>query len=416
MSMDFLFGQSFGSFLALVWFTVLFDVPRYALGFLALTIRRALTSSEHRLFLDQVKVSVLLAGHNEAAGIEPCVRTLLEQTRVPDEIIVVSDGSTDAMPKRIVELERAGLITSAHILDLRGGKPAATNLAARFATGDILINIDCDSAVDRYAIEEILKPFLDPEVGAVSGNIQVRNGEASFATAMQAIEYRLSILLGKQVHDMFDQVVCVSGAFGAFRREAYDALGGMMAGPGEDLEMTLALRKRGYKIRFAPDAVCMTDVPPTLKGLFRQRMRWERDSVRLRYRRHRDTLAPLGRGFRLGEAIHQIEFLVFHVLAAAVFPFYLAWILLEFGSFGLQALLAVQVALAGLDAVALICAYPPREWPRLKRVLLFWPVYGLFQGYVMRMVRLFAYVQEWSVYASQDDSYAPAKVRAVRRW
>ena len=71
----------------------------------------------------------------------------------------------------------------------------------------------------------------------------------------------LSISLGKRIAAMFDQVVCVSGAFGAFRREALDDVAALDAGGGEDLDITLRLRRRGWGIVFVEDAVCYTDVP-----------------------------------------------------------------------------------------------------------------------------------------------------------
>ena len=82
-------------------------------------------------------------------------------------------------------------------------------------------------------------------------------------------------------------------------------------------ELSIRLRKAGWKISFAPDAIAYTQVPPTLTALVRQRFRWERDALRLRYRKHGDLMNPLSRTFRVSELIHEIEFIVFHVVAAA---------------------------------------------------------------------------------------------------
>lgn len=90
--------------------------------------------------------------------------------------------------------------------------------------------------------------------------------------------------MGKQASANLNQVTCVSGAFGAFRKVDYHAVGGLDAGGGEDLDLTLRLRRTGRKIAFAEDAICYTDVPATTKALIQQRFRWERDAVRLRYR------------------------------------------------------------------------------------------------------------------------------------
>lgn len=67
-----------------------------------------------------------------------------------------------------------------HSTQLRAGKAAAINLAVKSATGDILVNVDCDCTLDRFAFETIRKPFSNPRIGAVAGNIVVRNPRVSF--------------------------------------------------------------------------------------------------------------------------------------------------------------------------------------------------------------------------------------------
>jgi biofilm PGA synthesis N-glycosyltransferase PgaC len=71
----------------------------------------------------------------------------------------------------------------------------------------------------------------------------------------------------------------VSGAFGAFTKDALDRVGGWDIGPGLDGDITVKLRKLGYKIVFEPDAVCQTNVPNTFKKLVKQRLRWDKSIV-----------------------------------------------------------------------------------------------------------------------------------------
>ena len=86
-----------------------------------------------------------------------------------------SDGSVDGTERVIKDLLAKKQIDQAYWSELRGGKSAGFNACCVMATGDIIINIDCDCSLDRDAILNIVRPFEDPEVGAVSGNIQVRN-------------------------------------------------------------------------------------------------------------------------------------------------------------------------------------------------------------------------------------------------
>lgn len=414
--LHYLTSQSEASLMALFWFMLIFEVPRYTLAFIAAAFfgDRAFVPSPRPAKLGAI--SVIVAGHNEAGSVETCARSLREQSRPPDEIVFVSDGSNDGMPAILRDLKHRGLLDQVHCTALRAGKPAATNLAEQRATGEIVVNVDCDCTFDRQALKAIVVPFADPRIGAVCGNILVSNPFQSLVAAFQYIEYLISISLGKQAAQLVNQVVCVSGAFGAFRRRALRSVGGLDVGGGEDLDVTLRLRNAGWEIYFAADAICYTDVPATLMAFSRQRLRWERDAVRLRYRKHVDFMNPFSRRFNLLELAHQLEFILFNVVAAAAFPFYLIWLGVMYGELAPMILLAAQAGLTVLDlltfALAALVTPKARSLPLLPYVI----GYSVFNGMFMRFFRLAAYMQEWIFDASSTDTYIPEKVQLMRRW
>lgn len=412
----YLTSQSGDSLLHLFWFVALFEIPRYLFAFLAVAALSFRTSREPTQLAPNIgRVTVVIAGHNEQDSTDRCVRSVYEQSLTPDEIIVVSDGSTDRMPAKLRELQEEGLIKEGHCTQLRAGKSAGFNLALGRATGDIIVNVDCDCTFDRHALKEIVATFADPRVGGVAGNIVPRNASRSLITEFQAIEYLISISQGKQAANMTDLMTCVSGGFGAFRRQAITRVGGLDAGGGEDLDVTLRLREAGWKTLFAPEAICYTDVPETLGALTRQRFRWERDAVRLRYRKHGSLLNPFSRRFRPIELAHELDFIVFSILSAVVFPFYVLWLFATYGDLAVMILIGAQVGMLALDFVSFILAALTsprlRSWPLLPYV----PGYSLFNGLIMRFIRLFAYLQEWVFDASYRDAYVPQKVHRVRR-
>jgi cellulose synthase/poly-beta-1,6-N-acetylglucosamine synthase-like glycosyltransferase len=411
----YLTAQSGESLFRLFWFVVIFELPRYTLGFLSVAAislhwRRASTKGR-----DLHRVTALIAGHNEEESIERCVRSLHEQTRPPDEIIVVSDGSTDRMAERMRSLQNLGLIKEAHCTQVRAGKSAALNLALSRATGDIVVVVDCDCTFDRRAIQKIIEPLADPRTAGVSGNVVVRNSSTNLLTAFQAIEYLISISQGRQAADLTGQVSCISGAFGAFRRSALLGVGGLDAGGGEDLDVTLSLRKAGWRVVFAADALCYTDVPTTLGALVRQRFRWERDSVRLRYRKHRDMIDPFSSRFSWQEIAHEFDFLVFNIGSAVVFPIYIGWLFATYGDLALVILFGAQAGMMLFDGItfALSALVTPRV--NALRLMPYVVGYSLFNGFVMRFVRLGAYLDEWILESSYQDTYVPQKVHRVRR-
>ena len=396
------------------WFVLLLEIPHYSLSFVAVAL-----ASLRKPGADAPpagRISVIIAGHNEAHAIERCIASVHDQWLKPDEVIVVSDGSNDAMPERLRMLADRGVIDRFHCVTLRGGKSAGVNLAAREATGDIIVNIDCDCSLDRYALRELVRPFADPKVGAACGNIFVRNASVGLITRFQAIEYLISISLGKKAASLIDQVVCISGAFGAFRRSAYASVYGSDPGGGEDLDLTLRLRKAGWRVTFAPDAIVSTDVPETPRALLRQRLRWDRDAIGLRYRKHRDLMNPFSPRFRPAELLHEIEFILFSILPAAVFPFYILWLVDRYGFWGLNILLASQIVLMTLDLFSFALAALSNPKVKSLALLAYLPGYSLYSGTVMRSLRLFAFIQEWIFSASRNDPYVPEKVLRTRSW
>ncbi|WP_299586970.1 glycosyltransferase family 2 protein [uncultured Microbulbifer sp.] len=360
------------------------------------------------------KVSVTIAGHNEEDAIEKCVLSLWEQSHPPDEIIVVSDGSTDSTREKIRNLLRRRLIHGAHSTELRGGKSAAVNLALRYCTGDIIINVDCDCSFDYHAIKNILHQFDNPQVGAASNNILVRNWDANLLTIFQAIEYIISISLGKHALFMLGQMSCASGAFSAFRRTALNEAGGFDSGGGEDLDVTLRLRHYNWKIGYAADSICYTDVPTNLAALIRQRFRWERDAIRLRFRKYRHFINPFDHRVKFREFFHQFEFLLFNVVAILILPVYLAWLFYSYGSNGWFILIAAQMVLIIMDLITFtLSAIATNKFKAAP----FWPYllgYSIFYVNLMRIVRLYSYIQEWVFKTSYYDTYSPSKVHRVR--
>lgn len=412
-SFDYISAQNAQSILALFAMVLIFEVPRYlSLFFVAAFFERP---KQRPLDVSYKRsVAVIVAGHNEAGSFARCVDSLMEQSRPPDQIIAFSDGSTDGTPDVLRDLLAKGRIHNALWTDLRGGKAAGFNICQRMATCDLIVNIDCDCSLDRDAIRRIVEPFEDPEVGSVSGNIQVRNAKASLIATCQGIEYMISISLGKQASLVFDQVTCSSGGFSAFRRSALEQIGGNDAGGGEDLDATLRLRAYGWKIGFRADSICYTDVPDTVASLVRQRFRWERDAVRLRFRKYRYAMNPFHPQFKVSELAHQLEFLIFNVLGSSILPFYVIWLFYTFGAAALVILLAVKFLLLVVDVYVFLLAAFCTPHVNAMKYFPFVLAYNFYNGLFMRCIRLSAYVDEWIFRSSYRDSYVPQKVHDVR--
>lgn len=407
----YLLSMDSAALLAAFSFSIVLDIPRYTFGFLAVLLVELGSSRRRKAGVRLPTVSIIIAGHNEAASIRRCVVSLREQTVRVLEIICVDDGSSDGMADELYRLRAENLIDVALVCRVRCGKSSACNLALSRARGEAVVNVDVDCTFDRDAIENIVRPLANPKVGAVCGNIAVRNAGASFIARMQVVEYLIGISLGKRALDFLNVVACASGAFSAFRRVALEGVGGMDVGPGEDLDLTLRLRQAGWRIRFAHDAWCLTDVPATVPAFVRQRLRWERDALRIRLRKHRRILNPRDRGATATDLVHQFDYIVTNLLVTLVFPLYLGWLLVTYGDAAWMILGSVTLGYVVLDLVSFLAALVVVDRPGLGWALPYALLFGVFNAYFVRAIRLVAYAQEWIFRRSFHDAYVPARVR-----
>jgi biofilm PGA synthesis N-glycosyltransferase PgaC len=125
-------------------------------------------------------VSVIVAARNEARRLPSRVRNLLEQDYPgPVEIIVVSDGSTDATRSAVAPYRQ-----SVRLIELpQGGKPTALNAGVQAATGDILVFADARQRFATDAIRQLVGNFSDRLVGGVTGELvlETQGGDPSAA-------------------------------------------------------------------------------------------------------------------------------------------------------------------------------------------------------------------------------------------
>ncbi len=294
-------------------------------------------ASRHRLLSSQIapRISMLVPAFNEEATIVESLRSLLTLAYPELEIVVVDDGSTDATmevmmrsfdlvpvrpiyPRRIDTAEISGIYRSRNNPKLvvarkeNGGKADALNAALNIATGTLVCSLDADTLVEEDALQRLVRPFLRSDrVVAAGATIRVANGcvvrsgrlaeihaPRTPLAGIQAVEYLRAFLFGRVGWNRLGGNIVISGAFGLFRRENLRNIGGYEHGVGEDMELIVRLRRRGYEediardVEFVPDPVAWTEVPESLRVLGRQRDRWHRGLSDTLWRHREVMLRP----------------------------------------------------------------------------------------------------------------------------
>ena len=233
-------------------------------------------------------VTVLIPAHNEEGVIIQTVTSVLASDYPAMHVIVVNDGSTD--DTRMLLDSHFGDDPRVQIIhQVNRGKAAALNNALSHAQTEIVVTIDADTEVESDAIRQLLRHFSDPQTGAVAGNVKVGN-RSRWLTRWQALEYITSQNMEKRAFDLLNCITVVPGALGAWRKQAIEAAGGITADTvAEDADLTVAIRRLGWRVSYEESAVAWTEAPETAGALIRQRFRWTFGTLQS-FWKHRDTL------------------------------------------------------------------------------------------------------------------------------
>ncbi|MFB4294775.1 glycosyltransferase [Nonomuraea sp. ATR24] len=227
------------------------------------------------------RVVAIVPSYNEdPAALRATIEALLAGTVVPDEIRVVDDGSDQRVEwwshRRIRwhyqrnagkrEAQARVLYELRHQRDQ--GAPAA----------DFILTVDSDSVVDRRALQHLLRAMSDPRVQAATGLPLVRNRGRSWLTALTDLEMTSACLTLRAARSRMGVVAPCSGALSLYRADlVLDNLDDYVTSgtAGDDRRLTHYALQRGQAVA-VDEALVHTDMPHTLRGMYRQRVRWYR--------------------------------------------------------------------------------------------------------------------------------------------
>ena len=335
-------GLIFGIFqwarlaIATVFLLGIFLVSGRALVVGILAIIEKLRPDHAKLSEPPPGVTVLIPAHNEESVIVQTVTSVLLSDLTDIQVIVVDDGSSDATLELLhSNFGRNEAVQIIH--QVNRGKAAALNNALSHARTEIVVTIDADTEIESDAIRKLLRHFSDPSVGAVAGNVKVGN-RSRWLTRWQALEYVTSQNMEKRAFDLLNCITVVPGALGAWRKKAIEDGGGITADTvAEDADLTIAIRRLGWRVTYDEEAIAWTEAPETPGALIRQRFRWTFGTLQS-FWKHRDTLFRPKYGTLGWIALPNI--FVFQILLPLISP---VLDLLFFGSLLLWALAQLHI-------------------------------------------------------------------------
>ncbi|HTU75709.1 MAG TPA: glycosyltransferase [Trebonia sp.] len=257
------------------------------------TFDRPIRAKPHQqAALDRLNVTVAVPCYNEDPEIlRRSLLSMLAQTRLPDHVYIVDDGST-AADYTAVRREFAGRaaavgVRSTWIRTANGGKRHAHAVAVQGTPdADIYVTIDSDGILSESAIAELLAPFTDPEVQSVAGVVLSANNRSTILARILDLIYLPSQLTGRAGLSLMGSVLVNSGALAAYRaqvvREALPVYLGETffrrpVGFSDDSMLTLHAYLRGRTVQQA-SAFVFAAMPERFSHHMRQYLRWMRGS------------------------------------------------------------------------------------------------------------------------------------------
>ena len=243
------------------------------------------------VFAGPVTVTVLIPAHNEEASLPETIDSLLRQPRPPERIVVVADNCTDAT---VQVARRLGV----EVVESQGNtdkKAGALNQVLRRllpdqGDNDVVMVLDADTRLDDGFMEAAVARFTaDRALMAIGGLFYGEQG-AGVLGQFQRNEYSR---YSRDIRRRRGRVFVLTGTASMFRPEALRTVARYRGSgiPGttgdvydtaaltEDNELTIALKSLGALMGSPSECTVVTEVMPTWRALWNQRLRWQRGAL-----------------------------------------------------------------------------------------------------------------------------------------
>ncbi len=396
----------------LLLFWLMFDLPYILFRFIQLFF-----PLKTRDLKGRPRVTILVPAFNEERVISKTLISCLKQTYPRLEIVVIDDGSEDNTSEVIStfqkrhsqEMKRRGIIFK-HVKQKNAGKASAMNNGLANSRGEFVISIDADSYPHPSAVEKIMRYFTNDKIGAVAGHI-IGVPRDRMLSYLQYVEYEFGFLFMKISQSSTSDVLITPGPFSVYRRKALVRFEDETI--TEDFDTSIRIIERGYKIVEAPDAICYTQLPASVRDLVKQRVRWYQGGLqvfarhfdhKMRYTAHFEMFLLFFYGF-YGTMIRAVSLILI--------PLIFYW---ETGS----ALLTLATFMAYSFTIMTIQFLPVYRINREHKMFLVIPFFILFNYSILLyaclvgQIRLFKNKVGWAKIKRYDHEEIGARKRAAR--
>lgn len=325
-------------------------------------------------------ITVMVPAYNEAVDIANTIEGLLKQSRIPDQILVIDDCSTDG----------TGDIARKYPVEVRqppsncGSKAIAQNWGMQFVTGDLVLPVDGDTILSPDYIEKIIPYFEEDDNLSVAAGCVLTQKTSSVWEQGRMMEYLFGFHWYRIIQNWYDSPTVCSGCCTVFRTKWVEEFGGFpQRTMVEDIDFTWSQQIMGRKALYIPDIVAYAAEPSSREFLCKQLNRWKSgwfQNVRL----HWKDLLKSKKMLALWVSLSMYEIMMSPVLLLVPLLLVLS---------GLPLWMVILVFLAG----ELVFFYPPILYGCIKRGIPWWKPFLWYPSFFLLKVHNFFYDVKCSV-------------------
>jgi len=214
-------------------------------------------------------VTVMVAAYNEEDMIEQKIENtlLLNYPKDKIQLIFITDGSSDRTQEIISGFNEVTLLHE----DARSGKMAAIKRAIPYITGEITVFTDANTFLNAEAINELVKHYQNPKVGAVAGEKRIFvEASADASSAGEGFYWKYESKLKKWDYALYSNVGAAGELF-SIRTALYQPVESDTI--IDDHMIAMRIAEKGSIIAYAPEAYAMETASADVKEELKRKIR-----------------------------------------------------------------------------------------------------------------------------------------------
>ncbi len=222
-----------------------------------------------------MNISIGIPAHNEEKNIGNLLNDIMSQKlehHTLEEILVISDGSTDKTDEIVSSFMNKYDNVSLIIREQRSGKGSALSMMFDIVQSDILILLDADIRLDTGALNSLEKFFDEKDVGLIAGNPMPYPPNDLLNIAEQASFFSW-VLLDKIKNISMPNLYHSHGRILILYKQLYKNIVDIIS-LGDDQSIYLSCVNNDLRVKYAQDVKVFYNLPKASKDYLKQNIRF----------------------------------------------------------------------------------------------------------------------------------------------